>query len=156
MTNPGNGPQARLTSAYDPPDRGVIPTSSATTLAVNNANRPPATQSNTKINGSVTTSAISPGVRKIPKPMMPPMVIANENPVPSIRLGWCCVSLLVNYETPVFVMLSEFSFAPSKGLSQFLYFSPARLQIFSSSFSTSSPSGIGSCDPKICSTWSRA
>jgi len=39
--------------------------------------------------GSGTTAAISPGVRKIPRPMVPPTMTANVKPLLSTRLGRC-------------------------------------------------------------------
>ena len=57
-------------------------------------------QRDTNINGSGTTVATSPGVRKIPRPMVPPMMAAIVNPLPRTRLGWYCLSLVLN-EVPL-------------------------------------------------------
>jgi hypothetical protein len=58
--------------------------------------RPPNAQRDTNFSGSGTTAATSPGVRKIPRPMVPPMMTANVKPLLSMRLGWRCLSLVFN------------------------------------------------------------
>lgn len=74
-------------------ERGVMPSNSALTAVLSSTNRPASSQSARYKDGSVTTSAISPGPRKIPRPMTPPTVTASTNLLGSVRVGFSSVTL---------------------------------------------------------------
>src|SRR6266550_2082333 len=87
---------------YHPPERGIIAPSSATEIAPSNAYTPPRIQTPMNKVGVGSCDATSPGVRRIPIPMVPPIVTANPKPTPRtrsrppllfdgcwLRDGWC-------------------------------------------------------------------
>ncbi len=64
-----------------------MPSSSAVTAVLSNTNRPPKNQRARYAEGWGTTCAISPGPRRIPRPMTPPTVTASTNLPGSGRAG---------------------------------------------------------------------
>src|SRR5438067_8945613 len=72
-------------NTYHPPERGIIAPNSATEMAPSNAYTPPRIQTPMNKVGVGSCLATSPGVRRIPMPIVPPIVTANPKPTPRTR-----------------------------------------------------------------------
>src|SRR5947207_2320856 len=70
---------------YHPPERGIIAPNSATEITPSRAYTPPRIQTPMNRVGVGSCDATSPGVRRIPMPIVPPIVTANPKPTPRTR-----------------------------------------------------------------------
>ena len=81
-TNAGYSPSARRANTYCPPDFGIITASSAIVIAPSSAYTPPASHAPMNQTGCGSAAATSPGVRRIPTPMVLPTMIASPKATP--------------------------------------------------------------------------
>src|SRR4051812_32988331 len=84
ITKPAYSPIARRANTYCPPDLGSIAASSATVIAPHSEYSAPMIQTPRNQAGEGSAAATSPGVRRIPTPMVLATIIVAPNTTPRI------------------------------------------------------------------------